>query len=98
METKFELFRPGKQQNEKKNNMKDQYNLDKLKRRSGPVKSEPEASRTMISLRLDCLDLSALKDEAERLGMPYQTLISSIIHRFVNGELIDKKEVRKLVK
>lgn len=74
--------------------MKNHYDLNKLKKRPGKVKVDPEAAKTMISLRIDSLDLSGLKDEAERLGIPYQTLIGSVLHRFVTGELIDKKAVR----
>lgn len=77
-------------------NMKDKYDLSKLKKRPGKVKVDPEASKTMISIRLDGNDLGDVKREAVRLGIPYQTLISSILHRYITGELIDKKEAQKL--
>jgi len=73
--------------------MKDEYDLKNMKRRPGKVKVDPEANKMPISLRLDTSDISLLRDEADRLGIPYQTLISSILHRFVTGELIDRKEV-----
>ena len=76
--------------------MKDKYDLSKLKKRPGKIKVDPEAIKTMISIRLDGNDLGDVKREALRLGMPYQTLISSILHRYITGELIDKKEVQKL--
>ncbi len=50
----------------------------------------------MISLKIDANDIAALKTEAERMGMPYQTLINSILHRYVSGELIDKREFKIL--
>ena len=34
--------------------------------------------------------LAALKTEAERNGIPYQTYISSVLYRFAQGELIDR--------
>lgn len=74
--------------------MKDNYDLSKLKKRPGKVKVDPEASKTMISIRLDGNDLSDIKKESRRLGIPYQTLISSVLHRFVTGELVDKKELK----
>jgi hypothetical protein len=37
--------------------------------------------------------LAALKTEAERLGIPYQTYIGSVLHRFAQGELIDRKTI-----
>ncbi len=75
--------------------MKDKYDLSKLKKRPGKVKVDPEAGKTMISIRLDGNDLGDIKREALRLGIPYQTLICSVLHRFITGELIDKKELRK---
>lgn len=77
--------------------MKAEYDLKKLKRRSEKVKVDLDAAKTPISLRLDGSVLAALKSEAERLGIPYQTLISSLLHRYVTGELIDKKTVDALV-
>ncbi len=77
--------------------MKDKYDLTKLKKKPGKTKVDPEASKTMISIRLDGNDLGDLKRESLRLGIPYQTLISSVLHRFVTGELIDKNEAKKLI-
>ena len=72
--------------------MKDEYDLDKMKRREGKMKilSEEEV-KIPTSLRLAPSVISLLRDEADRLGIPYQTLISSILHRFVTGELVDKE-------
>lgn len=74
--------------------MKDEYDFKNMKRRPGKVKVLTEDEIKMpISLRLPPRDIALLKDEADRLGIPYQTLIGSIIHRFVTGELIDKKTI-----
>ena len=73
--------------------MRKEYNLNKLKKRPGPVKTEPDASKTPISIRLDASVLADLKTEAEHLGIPYQTLISSILHRYAAGELVDPKAI-----
>ena len=74
-------------------NMKDNYQLSKLKKREKKVKYDSEATKIAISLRIDSLDLSLLRDEADRLGIPYQTLINSLIHRYVNGDLLDKRDI-----
>lgn len=76
--------------------MKKNYDLKNLKKRPGKVKVDPDAVRVMISLKIDANNLSDLKTEAERLGMPYQTLINSILHRYVSGELVDKRELKIL--
>ncbi len=78
--------------------MKDHYDLDKMQRRIGPVRVDSDAVKTAISIRVDSNDISLLKDEAERLGIPYQTLIGSILHRFVSGELVDKSEAKKIAR
>ena len=62
------------------------------------TKKEPDAVKVVISLRVDGGDLALLRIEADRLGIPYQTLIGSILHRFVTGELLDKKQVELLKK
>jgi predicted DNA binding CopG/RHH family protein len=71
--------------------MKKEYDLKKLKKRPGKVKTDVEAAKVPISIRLDGSDLAALKAEAQRLGIPYQTLVGSVLHRFVQGELLDRK-------
>lgn len=75
--------------------MKKEYDLGKLKKRPGKVKVDPESTKTPISLRIDASDLANLKTEAERMGVPYQTLIGSILHRFVLGDLVDSKSILK---
>jgi predicted DNA binding CopG/RHH family protein len=57
-----------------------------------PERVDPDAVKSMVSMRLDNSIISGLKDEADRLGIPYQTLINSVLHRFVTGELVDKKK------
>lgn len=71
-------------------NMKKEYDLKKMKKRPGPVKVIPEAAKIPISIRLDGAELAELRTEADRLGIPYQTFIGSILHRYVAGELVDR--------
>ena len=73
--------------------MKKEYNLGKLRKRPGKLKTDPDAAKIPISIRLDGAVLSDLRSEAERLGIPYQTLISSVLHRYVKGELVDPKAI-----
>ena len=80
------------------NNMKKEYDLSKLKKRPGTIKSDPSSTKVPISLRIDGCVLAALKDEAIKRGLPYQTFISSILHQFVNGELVEKKIIEILQK
>jgi predicted DNA binding CopG/RHH family protein len=50
-----------------------------------------------ISLRLSEFDLEMLKKKAESEGLPYQTLISSVLHKYVTDQLFDRNEVRKAI-
>jgi predicted DNA binding CopG/RHH family protein len=41
-----------------------------------------------INIRMKSDDLAGIKRIADRKGMPYQTLIGSVLHRFANGDMI----------
>ncbi|WP_374075880.1 BrnA antitoxin family protein [Bdellovibrio bacteriovorus] len=71
--------------------MKKEYDFSKMKRRE-KVKVDADAAKVPISIRLDAVVLAELKTMSERLGMPYQTFISSVLFRFVTGDLVDKKD------
>ena len=43
-----------------------------------------------INIRLSGTDLNLLKRKAAQEGMPYQTLIASVLHKFVSGSLSSK--------
>ena len=45
------------------------------------------AKSERISIRLTKGDLDALKQRAAREGLPYQTLMSSVLHKYVTGQL-----------
>jgi predicted DNA binding CopG/RHH family protein len=57
------------------------------------VKAEfKEAAQNMlkkkpITIRVQQMDLVRLKHIAIKTGIPYQTLVSSILHRYVTGQL-----------
>lgn len=40
-----------------------------------------------INIRLSSRDLEALQRRALREGVPYQTLVSSILHKYISGRL-----------
>ncbi len=71
-----------------------------LSRANAPTEEEKrllqEAARnTMnkdkrINIRISSRDLGSLQRRANRYGMPYQTLISSVLHRYVSGDLKEK--------
>jgi len=42
-----------------------------------------------INIRISSRDLSAIQRRALEEGIPYQTLVSSIIHKYISGSLSD---------
>jgi predicted DNA binding CopG/RHH family protein len=67
---------------------------------STPSKKEIEAIKSTakntlvkdkrITIRLYGHDYKGIQKKAIEMGIPYQTLISGIIHRYIEGELISK--------
>lgn len=43
-----------------------------------------------INIRLSGIDLEILQNKAVNQGLPYQTLISSLIHKYVSGQLVER--------
>lgn len=46
-----------------------------------------------INIRISDRDLESIQNIAIEEGIPYQTLISSLIHKFVTGKITDRKKV-----
>jgi len=44
-----------------------------------------------VNIRISQTDLLAIQKRALEEGIPYQTLISSILHKYVSGRLAEKK-------
>ena len=44
-----------------------------------------------INIRISSKDLEALQKRALEEGIPYQTLISSVLHKYVSGRLVDRR-------
>ena len=52
--------------------------------------AENTLKRKPVTLRLLENDISQLKVKAIEDGLPYQTLLSSIIHKYVTGRLVER--------
>ncbi len=50
---------------------------------------EQASARKAITLRLQARDIERLKVIARQRGLPYQTLVASVLHQFANGALVD---------
>ena len=77
--------------------------IDELKPISGKKKGgidqilKRARKNKSISLRISSYDLDKLKEKAERVGIPYQTLINSVLHKYVSNQLFDEDEIIKSI-
>lgn len=46
-----------------------------------------------ISLRVRDADLNGFKERAKKAGLPYQTLMNSVLHRYLTGELVPRESL-----
>ena len=76
-------------------------NAEKFTTLSDAEKNEVEAiinaaNKTRnINIRISEYDIEKIKQRSKEEGIPYQTLISSIIHKYIAGKLVDEKAVLK---
>lgn len=43
-----------------------------------------------VNIRMSEIDIELLQERARIEGLPYQTLMSSVLHKYVTGRLTDK--------
>ncbi len=43
-----------------------------------------------ITVRISPVDLQTLQQKAQALGLPYQTLLKSVIHQYLTGQLVPR--------
>jgi predicted DNA binding CopG/RHH family protein len=48
-----------------------------------------------VNIRLSCGDLSDIQVKALEEGMPYQTLIASVLHKYVTGRLTEPRVAKQ---
>ncbi len=51
-----------------------------------------------VNLRISSFALEKLKEKANKEGIPYQTLINSILHKYITNQLYDKDQILKSIK
>ncbi len=51
-----------------------------------------------VNLRLKADDVEKIRRKAEREGIPYQTLIGSVLHKYATDQLIEEKAVEAVIR
>jgi predicted DNA binding CopG/RHH family protein len=64
---------------------------------SKAIATVKERRKQMVSMRLDLENIEGMKERAKVEGIPYQTLINSVLRRFLNGDLVSKDSLKKAV-
>ena len=62
-------------------------NLDQEKKRYGEYAAKTLRKDKRVNIRISERDLEAIQRKALEEGIPYQTLISSLLHKYVNGRI-----------
>lgn len=69
--------------------------VDDLQTAINEAKSMARSTRTKdtrINIRLASSDLKILKTKALEEGVPYQTLVSSVLHKYAKEKLVETEE------
>jgi predicted DNA binding CopG/RHH family protein len=45
---------------------------------------------TKMNIRIESEELERIKGQAEKEGLPYQTLVKSVMHKYVTGQLVER--------
>ncbi len=68
--------------------------IEKARRKgtsSVTVKVDAKPVKVPVTMRLDALTVAVLKDRARSEGLRYQSLVNSVLHKFVTGKLVERK-------
>jgi len=73
-----------------KGELKSVKNLEERKKELKEYAKATIRKDKRLNIRISSRDLNELQRKAIHEGLPYQTYISSILHKFVNGRLIER--------
>jgi predicted DNA binding CopG/RHH family protein len=51
-----------------------------------------------INIRISEYDFEKLREKSGKEGIPYQTLIASILHKYASDQLVEEKDILKSLK
>ena len=88
-------------QNEKNINKKSSQYLPITEKKKKVIENIIENSRSKsknINIRISDSDLNKIKERSLKEGLPYQTLITSIIHKYVTDQFIEESQIHKVAK
>lgn len=51
-----------------------------------------------INIRISQNDLDRLKERSMHEGLPYQTLVTSVLHKYVTNQLVEEESILKSIR
>ncbi|MBI9055944.1 MAG: hypothetical protein JEY96_19135 [Bacteroidales bacterium] len=48
---------------------------------------------TKMNIRIDEFELEKIKEFADSEGLKYQTFVKSVLHKYITGQLVDKRKI-----
>lgn len=70
--------------------------LNEEKKRYSEYASNTFIKNKRVNIRMSERDLHSIQRKALEEGIPYQTLISSLLHKYINGKLVDINLVQQI--
>ena len=94
MKSKYTLT---KEEEEIENDLDNYISIKEEKRKKIEKIIEASKKNRAISLRISNFDLEKIKEKAEHEGIPYQTLITNVLHKYITNQLYEKDEILKSI-
>ncbi len=79
------------------------YNSVNFKKLKKPTKKEQQKVKaaakeflkkeTKMNIRIDTFELNKIKKMAETEGLKYQTFVKSVLHKYISGQLVEKRHI-----
>lgn len=71
---------------------------DEMRKKLIQAAKKTTSKSERMNIRMSKMDMENLKTAAAREGLPYQTLVTSILHKYTQGMLVEVNEAKKLFK
>jgi predicted DNA binding CopG/RHH family protein len=66
-------------------------NMQEAMAEAREIASATTAKSARMNIRISEADLRALKARAIEEGLPYQSLVTSVLHKYVSGRLVERR-------
>jgi len=70
-----------------------QNDTENIETLQASAKEFVKQKETKMNIRISASELEKIKQIAELEGLKYQTFIKSVLHKYITGQLIDKRMV-----